>query len=73
MASGIDIGRPDQIRNELILYRRINRKLEKENKLLKSECEDLKEKLKSLETEFREYVNRPSPSKDYISGGGWRK
>jgi hypothetical protein len=32
-----------------------------------------KEKYESLEKEFREYVNRPGPSKDYIASGGWRK
>ncbi len=32
-----------------------------------------KDQLESLEREFKEYVNRPGPSKDYIASGGWRR
>ncbi len=35
--------------------------------------EKLKADFKKLEDEFREYVNRPGPTIDYISGGGWRR
>jgi hypothetical protein len=73
MAIGIDMNRPDQMRDQIISLDRVRKKLEDENKRLKSECKDLKEKYESLEKEFREYVNRPGPSKDYIASGGWRK
>jgi hypothetical protein len=34
---------------------------------------ELLSKFEKLEKEFREYVNRPGPSSDYVAGGGWRR
>ena len=48
-------------------------KLEEENKRLKSENGELKDKYDSLEKEFRVYVNSRGRSKDYEAGGGWRR
>lgn len=35
--------------------------------------DDQKKKYELLEAEFKAYVNRPGPSKDYTDGGGWRR
>lgn len=32
-----------------------------------------KDQIESLEIELREWVNKPAPTNDYISGGGWRR